>query len=288
MIIYFFGLISKKFCFCVRVFKLRSMLNYGLIILASMTPLIEFRFAIPFGASLGVPVWKSVLLATIGALVATKLVLWLLPKFVDFARKKSPWIDKKLAHIFKKAHSVHSKKMKRVGRAGIIFFVMLPIPGSGVYTAALLAYLFNWPFWKSWISISLVLISFWSVSTLFSLLSRSLRAGSTQLLKFVTATSFLRVSGDSSALFQPKSDAIFPHCDAHETGTFLSFCFSSWSCAGCLSLASASFSFLSSSICFSMLLASFASRFSSARDFLDCVLLLVEICFAFVSFFSAA
>ncbi|PID70074.1 hypothetical protein CSB37_03630 [bacterium DOLZORAL124_38_8] len=134
------------------------MIQYLLTLVASMTPLVEFRMAIPFGVSLGVPVWHSVLMSIIGGLIATKLLLFFLPKIIDFARNHWVWLDKKLAYLLKRTEKMHSKKMQNIGFFGMVFFVLLPIPGSGAYTSVLLAYIFRWPYNRSWLAISLGII----------------------------------------------------------------------------------------------------------------------------------
>lgn len=122
-----------------------------------MFPLLEFRFAIPIGVGMGVPVWLAVLISVVFATIATKLLFIFIPVIADWAKVNSPRIHRFLDKLFIKTRKEHSQKFKVFSEIALIFFVAFPFPGTGIFTASLLVYLFDLPrkqsFWSMMIGI---------------------------------------------------------------------------------------------------------------------------------------
>ena len=132
------------------------------VFLISMLPIVELRGAIPIGAGLGVPFYLNYLAAVIGNILPVPFILLFIPKILDFlARFKIfrpivEWVRKK-AHKYSGKIVDHGKtdaegtasnpKKKRLGGAfwGLLFFVMIPLPGTGAWTGSLIASLFDLP-----------------------------------------------------------------------------------------------------------------------------------------------
>ena len=122
-------------------------------------PLVEQRLAIPLGFfSWGLPIWQAVLAGTIGNILSIGIVLWLWPQIARFAREHSPFCDRILQKIFTKTRAKHSHSLKTWGSVFLIFFVMLPIPGSGGWSGSLVAWLFGFSYWRAMKLISIGLI----------------------------------------------------------------------------------------------------------------------------------
>lgn len=122
-----------------------SMLIPSLYTIAlSMAPIIELRGAIPVGYFVfDLPLWYVALISIAGNILAVAIVLWILPKVVIFFSKWIPIIHKVMEWVFEKTRAKHSHKMVLWGEIALILFVAIPLPGSGGWTGALLAYLFD-------------------------------------------------------------------------------------------------------------------------------------------------
>ena len=119
-------------------------LNPKLVVfLISMLPIVELRGSIPVGAALGMTWWVNYLLSAAGNLLPVPFILlfirailkWM--KTVTFLKfdKIAEWVENK-------AHK-HSSSIRKYGALGLYLFVAIPIPGTGAWTGALIAALFD-------------------------------------------------------------------------------------------------------------------------------------------------
>ena len=149
-----------------------------------MLPLIELRGAIPVGAALGVEFYYNYLAAVVGNLLPVPFILLFIPKILEFLNRFKPF-QPIVAWLWKKAdkHSVKvvgtanqsddasadladktegGDAVKRRSFVGVFIalmtFVLIPLPGTGAWTGALVAALFKLPFWRSLLAITLGVI----------------------------------------------------------------------------------------------------------------------------------
>ena len=122
----------------------------------SMIPVLELRASIPWALAhykdlshMEIMFW-----ACSGNICPNFFILWALPKITKFTRNHWEFADKKLAKLFEKTRSEHSKKFKTFGALAIVLFVGTPIPGSGSWTGSLVAWLFGVKYWKAVMLIS--------------------------------------------------------------------------------------------------------------------------------------
>lgn len=104
-------------------------------------PIIELRGAIPFGIAMGLSPSKSFFLSLLGSMVPVPLLIWLIRPIFERLRKKkcmSDMIDYLCARSLEKSHSV-----QKYGFLGLLVFVAIPLPGTGVWSGALVASLLN-------------------------------------------------------------------------------------------------------------------------------------------------
>lgn len=122
-------------------------------------PLVEQRLAIPFGFfSQDLPIWIATTAGLIGNVASVAIVLWLWPIIAKLAAKYSPFCNRILQKIFEKTRTKHSHKFHTWGSIFLVFFVMLPIPGSGGWSGSLIAWLFGETYGKALALISLGLL----------------------------------------------------------------------------------------------------------------------------------
>ncbi len=117
--------------------------------LASL-PLVEQRLAIPVGhLSLGLPIVYATLAGIIANIISVGIVLWILPHATKYCEKHSPRFHRVLQKIYAKTREKHSKKLKIWGEIFLVFFVAVPVPGSGGWSGSLIAFLFGIPYIKA-------------------------------------------------------------------------------------------------------------------------------------------
>lgn len=131
---------------------------FGVIALTFL-PIFELRASIPYGYLTGVPLWLLLPVAvTVNWLVAPVVYLFLRYAIRFLLRWKwfaGVW-QRYTARVQKRAeHAVNTW-----GAWGLAFFIGIPLPGSGVYTGALGAYLLGMGFRRfMWVALAGVLIA---------------------------------------------------------------------------------------------------------------------------------
>lgn len=109
------------------------------VFLISMLPVVELRGAIPAGMALGLSAWEAFLPAVAGSALVTVLLLCLLPKLSVLLRHLPRLAigGEKFCDRLRRNYC-----LPRTGRiVGLLLFVAVPLPGTGVWTGCLLAYL---------------------------------------------------------------------------------------------------------------------------------------------------
>lgn len=116
------------------------------IIFLTFLPLLELRASIPYGLFSTNLSWITVFITAVLANIALGPLLYLfLDKFVDiFLHVKV--IDKYYQKIVIQAQKKVSKYIEKYGLIGLAIFIGIPLPGSGVYSAALGAYFLGFKF----------------------------------------------------------------------------------------------------------------------------------------------
>ena len=119
-------------------------MGYFILILLSMLPVAELRGGIAVGVlQYDLGLMEAFLLGVGANIFSANLWFLILPRLVFFLEKHSKFVHRLLMIIFKKTHAKHSRKLKIWGEIFLIFFIAIPFPGSGGWTGAILAYLFN-------------------------------------------------------------------------------------------------------------------------------------------------
>jgi len=125
-----------------------------IIIIISGLPVVELRGSIPVGIlKFGMPPIKAFYLSIIGNLLPIIPFLF----FLDWAihrLEKLSFIGRILKWWFKNAKN-KSNLIETYGFLGLILFVAVPFPGTGAWTGAVIAKLFNFRFSKAFFAIFL-------------------------------------------------------------------------------------------------------------------------------------
>lgn len=127
--------------------------NELLICLVSASPVVELRGAIPLGIAKGLSLSEVFFYALLGNL----LPVLPLTVFFRWMINRSEQI-KSIERIFKwwfKRVEKKSKIIETYGFWGLVFFVAVPLPGTGAWTGSAAAALFNFKVGKAVLAIAL-------------------------------------------------------------------------------------------------------------------------------------
>ena len=112
--------------------------------LFAMTPVAELRGALPWAVTIGdLSLAEGFFYAVAGNILAAVLLIFLLPLVTKFTERYWPWGNRILQKIFAKTRAKHSKNFERFEKIFLVVLVAIPLPGSGGWTGALVAWLFG-------------------------------------------------------------------------------------------------------------------------------------------------
>ncbi len=117
--------------------------KYLILFFVSMVPLIELRGAVPIGTGMGLPWHLTLIVSIIGNCVPIPFILffvkailkWMRSCRVELFRKISGW-------LYNKAEK-NRPKIEKYAAWGLFLFVAIPLPGTGAWTGALVASVFD-------------------------------------------------------------------------------------------------------------------------------------------------
>ena len=151
------------------------------IFIISMLPIVELRGSIPIGIGMGLDWYVALGYAFLGSIIVVPFLLLLLMPILNLM-KKNKWF-KKVADVVEGVFKGKAEKItKRIGSGdtekremvikmlGVLTFVAIPMPMTGVWTGTAVAVFLGLGFWKSLLVISLGNMSAGLIMTGLSLL----------------------------------------------------------------------------------------------------------------------
>jgi uncharacterized membrane protein len=114
------------------------------VLITSALPIIELRGAIPLGISLGLSPIQATLISLIGSTVPIPFILFGIRPVFAYLRRIAVFkgiVDKLTYRLLNKRGRV-----QRYGFWGLMLFVAIPIPSTGVWSGTLLAVLLGMKF----------------------------------------------------------------------------------------------------------------------------------------------
>ncbi|MBQ9327425.1 MAG: small multi-drug export protein [Solobacterium sp.] len=122
------------------------------VFIVSMIPLVEERGGLLLASMLGIPMWRGILFCVLGNIFPIPFILL-------FIKKIFHWMaEHHLSGIVAKMEEKAAKnkpKIDRYGMWGLLLFVGIPLPGTGAWTGALVASLFDMDLKRASLSILL-------------------------------------------------------------------------------------------------------------------------------------
>lgn len=117
-------------------------------ILVSMVPVVELRGGIPFGVTLGLPVWAAYLAAVIGNMLPVPFILVYIRRIFQWMRRRMPRLNSLVDALERKAH-LKGRTVTKYKYLGLMLFVAIPLPGTGAWTGSLAAAFLDMPLRKA-------------------------------------------------------------------------------------------------------------------------------------------
>lgn len=112
--------------------------------LLAIMPVGELRLSMPIALTVfHLPPATAFAYSYLGNVVPLILVYLFLPPLLKFATAHSAWLKHVMEDYFLRLERKHKEKYDRYGRIIVMLFVAVPIPGSGVWTGAVLSILFG-------------------------------------------------------------------------------------------------------------------------------------------------
>ena len=127
------------------------MINYLIVFLISMVPLIELRGAIPYAVANNMPLLQSYIIAILGNMLPMPIIFFFARRVLEWGKDK-PVIGGFFTFCLEKGHKGGEKLKEKAGNGlyvALFLFVGIPVPGTGAWTGTLAASILDMDFKKS-------------------------------------------------------------------------------------------------------------------------------------------
>lgn len=118
------------------------------VLLTAALPIIELRGAIPVGISLGLSPLHATIISFIGSMIPVPFILFTIRPIFNYLKKTK--LFNELVHKLTDKSLNKSGNIQKYGAWGLLVFVAIPLPGTGVWSGSLIASLldmrFKWAF----------------------------------------------------------------------------------------------------------------------------------------------
>lgn len=105
---------------------------------AAMIPVLELRFAIPFGVARGLRLWTSIWASVLGNLVPVPFIVVFITRIFAWLRRTSVKFNTLVDSMERRAEGKKAA-VEKYAFWGLVVLVAIPLPGTGAWTGALVA-----------------------------------------------------------------------------------------------------------------------------------------------------
>jgi uncharacterized membrane protein len=122
--------------------QIKMLTDLLMSILWSLSPFGEAKVGIPYGISKGLNIY----LVFICCFLANVLVFPIMTFFLAYINRyfvKWRFYKKAAIYVAKRAKAGSGANIRKYGFFGLVLFVMVPLPGTGVYAGSIAAFLFG-------------------------------------------------------------------------------------------------------------------------------------------------
>ncbi len=136
-------------------------MNYLIIFLISMIPIIELRGAMVYAVGFDLPYVPALVTCVIGNMLPVPFIYFFARKVLKWGADKK-YVGKLFTFFLVKGERAGQKLVKATGRGGLflalLLFVGIPLPGTGAWTGTLGASFLNMGFKSTVVAVSLGVI----------------------------------------------------------------------------------------------------------------------------------
>lgn len=122
------------------------------VLFCTMIPVFEITGSVPLGVALGLPWWKTFILAVIGNMIPVPFILLFIGKIIDWMSKSRVAFFSKFACWLNRKAEKHRPEIEKYSFWGLFVFIALPLPLTGVWTGSLAAAMMKMNFWQAMLS----------------------------------------------------------------------------------------------------------------------------------------
>lgn len=138
----------------------------------SMLPLVELRAGIPIAVGLGLEPRIAILTCIIANILPIPFIILFIRKIFAVVRKWSKYFERLISRVEAKAYQ-HRVMIDKYAGAGLFLLTAIPLPGTGAWTASLLATLMDMRLSRAFFPIALGVVG---AGTIMSILSYGVAA----------------------------------------------------------------------------------------------------------------
>ena len=113
-----------------------------IVALLSITPFVELRGSIPYGLVAGVSPPTTLLIAIVANIIVIP-AMFIVLEFVEAYGHRFPLFKKCVQKYLERLRKQNQQRVKKWGYYALLFFVAVPLPFTGIYSATALAWLFG-------------------------------------------------------------------------------------------------------------------------------------------------
>lgn len=140
----------------------------AIVFLISMVPILELRGGLIAAgpALLDVPMWQAIPICIVGNIIPVPFILLLITPIFNWMKKTKlfrPLVEKLETKAMSK-----SDRIEKYEFWGLVFFVGIPLPGTGAWTGSLIAALLGIRFRKAFPAVILGILMATVIMTVFS------------------------------------------------------------------------------------------------------------------------
>ncbi|MBO5469206.1 MAG: small multi-drug export protein [Lachnospiraceae bacterium] len=150
--------------------------NYIIIFLVSMVPLIELRGAIMYAVGFHLPMVQSYIICILGNMIPVPFIFWFARRILEWGKDKK-YIGRFFTFCLEKGHKGGEALKQKAGKGlfwALLFFVGIPLPGTGAWTGTLAASILDMDFKTS---VTAVLLGVILAGIIMGLVSSGLFSG---------------------------------------------------------------------------------------------------------------
>ncbi|MCQ5341016.1 MAG: small multi-drug export protein [Candidatus Methanomethylicia archaeon] len=118
---------------------------YVNIMVLALLPVAESRLSIPYGIMNGVDLFTVVLLSIIGNIIPAPLILLTMNRIEKWIMSfnNENMVKKLFIKYIDNLRKRSKKLIEKYGFLGLIIFIAIPLPATGVWTGSIVAYIFG-------------------------------------------------------------------------------------------------------------------------------------------------